>query len=216
MAGYGVDLCSCIFCFFFSSRRRHTRCALVTGVQTCALPISILLNEAGPTTQGAAGKSPSAGETISWRIRAWRLPLGPIARGTAHHGREPGLTARASAQHVVHFLGQRDDEAVELLGHDDLAAEARSGRQAEGEVEHVLLVLRGCVQLVVPGLVDDDVAGGAGERALAGPLDVDIEAVGDLHHREAERRLHFPAGAILLRSEEHTSELQSLMRSSYA
>src|SRR3546814_7636950 len=27
------------FRFFFSSRRRHTRCALVTGVQTCALPI---------------------------------------------------------------------------------------------------------------------------------------------------------------------------------
>src|SRR3546814_11395191 len=27
------------FLFFFSSRRRHTRCALVTGVQTCALPI---------------------------------------------------------------------------------------------------------------------------------------------------------------------------------
>src|SRR3546814_16849470 len=26
-------------CVFFSSRRRHTRCALVTGVQTCALPI---------------------------------------------------------------------------------------------------------------------------------------------------------------------------------
>src|SRR3546814_1584637 len=26
--------------FFFSSRKRHTRCALVTGVQTCALPIS--------------------------------------------------------------------------------------------------------------------------------------------------------------------------------
>src|SRR3546814_1365874 len=26
-------------CFCFSSRRRHTRCALVTGVQTCALPI---------------------------------------------------------------------------------------------------------------------------------------------------------------------------------
>src|SRR3546814_8902053 len=30
----------CVFVlFFFSSRRRHTRCALVTGVQTCALPI---------------------------------------------------------------------------------------------------------------------------------------------------------------------------------
>src|SRR3546814_15857498 len=39
-------LCSALFSvclssfFFFSSRRRHTRCALVTGVQTCALPIS--------------------------------------------------------------------------------------------------------------------------------------------------------------------------------
>src|SRR3546814_12249324 len=37
-------MCMCSFavyllCFFFSSRRRHTRCALVTGVQTCALPI---------------------------------------------------------------------------------------------------------------------------------------------------------------------------------
>src|SRR3546814_15441265 len=32
--------CFVICCFFFSSRRRHTRCALVTGVQTCALPIS--------------------------------------------------------------------------------------------------------------------------------------------------------------------------------
>ena len=28
------------FCFFFSSRRRHTRYISVTGVQTCALPIS--------------------------------------------------------------------------------------------------------------------------------------------------------------------------------
>src|SRR3546814_5348420 len=33
-------MCSLLFGdFFFSSRRRHTRCALVTGVQTCALPI---------------------------------------------------------------------------------------------------------------------------------------------------------------------------------
>src|SRR3546814_3809936 len=33
--------CLYIMFFFFSSRRRHTRCALVTGVQTCALPIFI-------------------------------------------------------------------------------------------------------------------------------------------------------------------------------
>src|SRR3546814_7967104 len=37
-----VFIVSCILfvvVFFFSSRRRHTICALVTGVQTCALPI---------------------------------------------------------------------------------------------------------------------------------------------------------------------------------
>src|SRR3546814_5109037 len=33
-----IDMCDFVV-FFFSSRRRHTRCALVTGVQTCALPI---------------------------------------------------------------------------------------------------------------------------------------------------------------------------------
>src|SRR3546814_5402909 len=33
--------CVFVVCFFFSSRRRHTRCALVTGVQTCALPICL-------------------------------------------------------------------------------------------------------------------------------------------------------------------------------
>src|SRR3546814_2748583 len=38
--------------FFFSSRRRHTRCALVTGVQTCALPIYYLF--AKGTTAGAS------------------------------------------------------------------------------------------------------------------------------------------------------------------
>src|SRR3546814_8133477 len=41
-----MPACSLLF-FFFSSRRRHTRCALVTGVQTCALPISALLDRYG-------------------------------------------------------------------------------------------------------------------------------------------------------------------------
>src|SRR3546814_5561237 len=37
-------VCSCwcwLIFFFFTSRRRHTRCALVTGVKTCALPCSL-------------------------------------------------------------------------------------------------------------------------------------------------------------------------------
>src|SRR3546814_3891431 len=40
-------------CFFFSSRRRHTRCALVTGVQTCALPISRPLGQQRAHHRGA-------------------------------------------------------------------------------------------------------------------------------------------------------------------
>src|SRR3546814_3711658 len=45
IAGHVMDVMSVLLffkwlVFFFSSRRRHTRCALVTGVQTCALPIS--------------------------------------------------------------------------------------------------------------------------------------------------------------------------------
>src|SRR3546814_6286867 len=49
-------------CFFFSSRRRHTRCALVTGVQTCALPISkgrrVMSNPSPPRAGGADGDAP--------------------------------------------------------------------------------------------------------------------------------------------------------------
>src|SRR3546814_15259914 len=40
----------CNVCFL-SSRRRHTRCALVTGVQTCALPISLDRSRVVPTTR---------------------------------------------------------------------------------------------------------------------------------------------------------------------
>src|SRR3546814_8011413 len=36
-----------VYVFLFSSRRRHTRCALVTGVQTCALPISDIIDRIG-------------------------------------------------------------------------------------------------------------------------------------------------------------------------
>src|SRR3546814_4256067 len=39
------------YSFFFSHRRRHTKCALVTGVQTCALPIFL-----GASTQTSHGK----------------------------------------------------------------------------------------------------------------------------------------------------------------
>src|SRR3546814_19471889 len=46
-----MDMC------FFSSRRRHTRCALVTGVQTCALPISRFALESELNFHGRARRS---------------------------------------------------------------------------------------------------------------------------------------------------------------
>src|SRR3546814_3921141 len=39
VVGRSKDLSRNVVVFLFASRRRHTRCALVTGVQTCALPI---------------------------------------------------------------------------------------------------------------------------------------------------------------------------------
>src|SRR3546814_9432478 len=58
-----VVTCDCVlvslYVFFFSSRRRHTRCALVTGVQTCALPIYVKLHETTvPETRAAREAAP--------------------------------------------------------------------------------------------------------------------------------------------------------------
>src|SRR3546814_19335936 len=55
--------------FFFSSRRRHTRCALVTGVQTCALPIFTAPNDIwkdGPSRlSGATASTIAAAQATS-------------------------------------------------------------------------------------------------------------------------------------------------------
>src|SRR3546814_6528828 len=52
---------------FFSSRRRHTRCALVTGVQTCALPIFGRVHEANRADVDAAVAAARAALTGPWR-----------------------------------------------------------------------------------------------------------------------------------------------------
>src|SRR3546814_3440879 len=54
--------------FFFSSRRRHTRCALVTGVQTCALPISMADVHADPDRLDAPLRRRPYG---TWESQSW-------------------------------------------------------------------------------------------------------------------------------------------------
>src|SRR3546814_4972580 len=56
-----LSVCSCFMFFFFSSRRRHTRCALVTGVQTCALPILCDVACAGAECYGDLGAASPTG-----------------------------------------------------------------------------------------------------------------------------------------------------------
>src|SRR3546814_4362703 len=103
--------CLFVFCFFVSSRRRHTRCALVTGVQTCALPISSIAGSLGLISGGAAGAlTPKAARLVEIahsnaarlvrlindildieKIEAGRmqfdlrpLPLGPLLEAAEH------------------------------------------------------------------------------------------------------------------------------------
>src|SRR3546814_18047402 len=109
----------CVNLFFFSSRRRHTRCALVTGVQTCALPIyKFAVVRTSPNCQprarfvDAAKAKPS--EATGWKfndlirvpsaacpspravVRAWRQPVvvgeDRAGQGQARNHLEAALT----------------------------------------------------------------------------------------------------------------------------
>src|SRR3546814_9356097 len=66
--------------FFFSSRRRHTRCALVTGVQTCALPIC-------PISSPPRGPPVLASDWLSWPLPVTKTdsrPAGQVPRTPPH------------------------------------------------------------------------------------------------------------------------------------
>src|SRR3546814_6763329 len=128
--------------FFFSSRRRHTRCALVTGVQTCALPISIAKFD----------------KQASARIKV--------------------KTRRRQAFVTGRFTVQQGTVRIELRGNTGTKSEVVVSPGNPGTVESILRL----------GRQDSDFI----------------------------LRFHPQGEVVGLRSEEHTSELQSLMRISYA
>src|SRR3546814_1818648 len=82
--------------FFFSSRRRHTRCALVTGVQTCALPISSHHVVDAPTPRGLGLGSEFSAPPI-FVIARRRKPT-KQSRPAARSGATAGLLHRDAAR----------------------------------------------------------------------------------------------------------------------
>src|SRR3546814_3821114 len=106
----------CVICyFFFSSRRRHTRCALVTGVQTCALPIL------GAKTRELDQKT--SGEVERWRGRWAEMQNAALERANV-------------PERVDHRSHQRrgiEQEATVHMGPSATAMERRAERQAMRE-----------------------------------------------------------------------------------
>src|SRR3546814_3365908 len=147
--------------FFFSSRRRHTSCALVTGVQTCALPISRRehLVEIRRSHGFRIFDRKAFHEVVAFSI--------PIAQTIVHPGQMAGV--------IVDELRRRQ---ILLPSSSVLEAVLRRARQQAEQLTY---------EVLTNGLRPDT-----------------LQGLDDLLARRTGR------------SEEHTSELQSLMRISYA
>src|SRR3546814_3148359 len=113
-------------CFFFSSRRRHTRCALVTGVQTCSLPILVEDLQTSPELQ-ARGDRLAAELLEQPELRAWVAELWTEAKTTLRtQADDPGSPLRAQIDDAVTAAGRRM-RAEPALG-------AEGGREGKGRV----------------------------------------------------------------------------------
>src|SRR3546814_7973768 len=103
------------YLFFFSSRRRHTRCALVTGVQTCALPILI----------GARGRlvDPLAEQRHGARVRDEQLVELPEVGGGDVAGARDRPEVISLTKLVPEIGGHRDVcGEISVVDHIRLAA----------------------------------------------------------------------------------------------
>src|SRR3546814_13323671 len=90
-------------CCFVSSRRLHTRCALVTGVQTCALPIGPGACRRAPVAEGTAGAHAGAVHRGRGRRPAARPRRGRRAAARLH---PPPARRRVLGRHVFGRLGR--------------------------------------------------------------------------------------------------------------
>src|SRR3546814_18909984 len=116
---YAVVLCFFFFFVFFSCKRRHTRCALVTGVQTCALPIYTLLEGfyGYPKYKGVVGLTYSNGPlTLGWQGRYQSSQaLTDISPGISRELLSPDRTGSRfyndiSASYTLSMNGRQEDK----------------------------------------------------------------------------------------------------------
>src|SRR3546814_1632608 len=107
---------------FFSSRRRHTRCALVTGVQTCALPIcealGVIVERGCKLADLVLGEM--RGQLVGLHAVAGGLQAARQLRYRAHHpGTRPPADQRRQQSEYSNAADQRAIEpllALALLG----------------------------------------------------------------------------------------------------
>src|SRR3546814_15551668 len=100
--------------FFLSSRRRHTRCALVTGVQTCALPICEITRT---QTQRELTDILANATELFEQLDPMDLvvTIDAIAEGTSGMGDEIGRTIDASST-LVDVAARHADDLRQFLG----------------------------------------------------------------------------------------------------
>src|SRR3546814_2710350 len=183
-----------ILVLFFSSRRRHTRCALVTGVQTCALPIS--------------GKQPHS-------VKVRRLDT------------NEEITVSLTDAPAVKPGGKPRPEIACFAGVDRIDGQARTPnlkvgagavvqfenlKKAGNEYKASWMTLMSKNPAEAPVFVN--VATTVREYKSGG----DVNRYALFAHLPAATKVTSldELKAVIARSEEHTSELQSLMRISYA
>src|SRR3546814_9085862 len=125
--------------FFFSSRRRHTRCALVTGVQTCALPIC---RELRPCA--ACGRHQQVAILEAVELRAgWPDSFhdGATAYVVLRRSRRRPLRHRLSGRHCRADPAVRRRRAGLCLA-DDAAPAPRRLEEHTSELQHLLSTSR--------------------------------------------------------------------------